>query len=377
MASYQHYGEVKIPIAVDSSDESVTTRESVESYAYGNDNLIFWNQSYDYNVLSKGGKSVWNGKLTGEDAVPFKNSGEKIPEEDEKHPLTMSANCNWFTPMKNFNHMLYVSFVDKSTANLNVWDFDQKKVVETFAKNLPIERRFFHNWCWLRFNEDDNTAQLAFSANNKCQYFGLIKKGQDGGQPIDINFPRPSHFFEKDNTMLMTCNYPENPQTLEFHCLSKGANSTFKVTFPADHKVTILDFGFLNARTLFFVGTIGEQGKFEYEKKTYSHSNVCYLWNLGDIDLKNYDGEFTDLKFRILDLGEEQVQDEVHRKAWLCDGWCKLNPSTNELSMSCTGHKWLTYHFKNKDGELIPELKAGHEEKDKDRRSGLRFYQAS
>jgi len=257
---------------------------------------------------------------------------------------------------------------------------NKKKVVETFAKNLPIKRRWFHNFCWLRYNQDDNTAQLAFSTEKECEYFGKINKDQDGGEPVQVKCNNPNIFFEKDDTMLMACNYL-HPQTTEMHYLWRGAdnnNSQFKITLNEESKVTIVDFARLNDNTIYMVGTEGEQGKSKVHEG-HSHTNVCYLWALGDTDLKKYDAEVKEdqLKRHFLDIGEKQVEGGSGRKAWVSDGYCKVTPKANELSGSCTGNKYLTWHFTDKSGELVPELKKGHKSEDTSRRSLLQYYQVS
>jgi len=113
----------------------------------------------------------------------------------------------------------------------------------------------------LKYNHEDNAAQLCFSTEDKCLYFGQIKSGANGLEHSNvIECCNPNIFFEKDDKLLMCCNY-KDPKFIEMHYLHKGDYNSFKITFDDDTRVTIQDFGLISENTYYLLGIEGEAGK--------------------------------------------------------------------------------------------------------------------
>jgi len=218
--------------------------EAVESYTYGDSHLVYWTESFGYTITDHHGRVAIQGKLAGEQV------GDNLP-------FTF-LNCYWFTPMGNDIHqMMYLSFTDENNAVLKVANL---KTGETsvWCTGIAVKRSYFHNFCWLRYNTDNESAQLAYSTEDKCMYYNALKKGACSGEAHTATCANPNIFFEHNNVMTIACNFKEDQVVEMWNLHPAGIN---KVVAKFTSKVTIQDFGMLGQNLWYFTGIEGEAGK--------------------------------------------------------------------------------------------------------------------
>merc|ERR1712031_139572 len=114
--------------------------------------------------------------------------------------------------------MLYVSFVDDNNAVLKHADL-KTGTCTTWAEGLQVKRSYFHNFCWLKYNADTETAQLAYSTEDKVCYYNSIKKGANQTPAHETACANPNIFFEGADYIACACNFKED-QKIEMHFMT-------------------------------------------------------------------------------------------------------------------------------------------------------------
>jgi len=170
--------------------------EGVESYALGKEHLIFWTDTYAYKIVDFSGTSVSEGQLEG------------MSDNEDALPLTQ-INCNWFCAMDDgAKRVMFVRFIDLTTADICVLDTSNNSVT-VFCAGLKIERAMFHNFCWLNYNVEEKSVQLAYSTETQVKYFRSIGQENPSAE-LTIECANPNIFFQKDNTMMMANNFKDS-----------------------------------------------------------------------------------------------------------------------------------------------------------------------
>jgi len=325
--------------------------EAVESYVYGDQHLVYWTESFGYTITDLHGRIAIQGKL----------AGEKV---GDNLPFTF-LNCYWFTPMGNDIHqMLYLSFTDENNAVLKVANLKTGEITE-WAQGLSVKRSYFHNFCWLRYNAETETAQLGYSTEDKVMYYNAIKKGANTTEAHSAACANPNIFFEGGNVMTVACNFKEDQVIEMWHLTPQGIN---KVVAKFTSKVTVQDFGMLGENLWYFIGIEGEAGKSKKFDDGRGHTSVIYLYDMaGQTWAAHKESlEEDELKIHFLDNAEE-TKEGGNQMVDMPDGFSMLSNRGGKLVLSstCANGKFVSWYVtKGDDGQwVVTPVTANHDQK--------------
>lgn len=313
--------------------------EQVESYVYGDQHLVYWTESFGYTITDFHGRVAVQGKLAGEEV------GDNLP-------FTF-LNCYWFTPMDDIHKMLYVSFTDENNAVLKVADLKSGET-STWAEGLAVKRSYFHNFCWLKYNADTETAQLAYATEDACKYYNAIKKGANTTEAHSAACSNPNIFYEGKDYITVCCNFKEDQVIEMWHLHPQGVN---KVVAKFTSKVTIQDFGMLGENLWYFIGIEGEAGKSKKFDDGRGHTSVVYLYDMAGQSWATHKEnlEEDELKLHFLD-DAEATKEGGDQMVDMPDGFSMLSNRGGKLVLSstCANGKFVSWYVtKGDDGQWV------------------------
>lgn len=246
-------------------------------------------------------------------------------------------------------HMMCVIFKDKEKADIKIIDLkDPSKDKKDFAKDIPIKREWFHLFCWLRYDETDNTVQLAYQTADQVQYFKQIKEGAVGAQPEQIPCKNPNMFYEDGSELIINCNYT-NEKALDFYCLHKDGFS--KTTFNVTTNCTVQEFGKIGKNIWYFIAIEGAAGKSTLiqDDRTLGTAAICWLWDAGATHWKDLEVLTEDIMggHHFLEKCEAYLEDKNTDNVDFPHDFSMANNLRGQLllSLTCSNYQLVTYHI--------------------------------
>lgn len=309
--------------------------ENVESFAYGEHHFIHWTESFGYTITNTFGSIIYQNKLKSETV------GDHLP-------FTF-LNCNWFTIMGNdISKMMYVSFVDAENAVIKVINLKTEET-SVWATGLAVKRQFFHNFCWLKYDADKETAQMAYSTEDKINYFKEIKKGENTAEAETTACTNPNIFFQGADNIMFACNFKEDNVVEMHNCHPAGVNK-IKVTFTS--KVTIQDFGMIGENLWYFTGIEGEAGKSKHYDDGRGHTAVAFLYDMAGNSWAGHSETLEEAAMKIHFLDDAvNTKEGGSGKVDMIDGFSMISNvgGQHHWSSTCANGRFITWIITKSD----------------------------